>query len=53
MLQFNEIYVEERVQKRKFYWGLKPDSLLIKYLSLIPKGKALDIGAGEGRNSVF
>jgi len=45
--------VEERVQKRKFYWGLKPDSLLVKYLSLIPKSKVLDIEAGEGRNSLF
>jgi len=45
---WNKIY-----KKRKFYWGLKPDPLLVKYLSRIPKGKALDIGAGEGRNSVF
>jgi len=43
---WNKIY-----KKRKFYWGLKPDPLLVKYLSRIPKGKALDIGAGEGRNS--
>jgi tellurite methyltransferase len=45
---WNKIY-----KKRKFYWGLKPDPLLMKYLPRIPKGKALDIGAGEGRNSIF
>jgi 2-polyprenyl-3-methyl-5-hydroxy-6-metoxy-1,4-benzoquinol methylase len=44
---------KKEYKKRKFYWALKPDSLLVKYLSLIPKGKVLDIGAGEGRNSVF
>ncbi len=40
-------------KKREFYWGIKPDSILVKFLSKISKGKALDIGSGEGRNSIF
>lgn len=27
--------------------------VLVKFLDLIPKGRALDIGAGAGRNSIF
>lgn len=34
-------------------WGLQPDHLLIKYAKLIPKGKVLDLGIGEGRNALF
>lgn len=34
-------------------WGLKPDHILIDYASLVPKGKVLDLGIGEGRNSLF
>ncbi|HEX9757536.1 MAG TPA: methyltransferase domain-containing protein [Nitrospiria bacterium] len=30
-----------------------PSSLLKEFLSLLPKGKALDIAMGEGRNSLF
>ena len=44
---------EKEYKKKKFYWGLKPNPVLAKFLPHIPKGKALDIGAGEGRNSIF
>ena len=44
---------EKEYSKRCFYWGLKPSPVLIKLLPKISKGKALDIGAGEGRNSIF
>jgi SAM-dependent methyltransferase len=48
-------------QKRwdKRYREKKPDliqganTLLKKYLRFLPKGKALDLAAGEGRNAVF
>lgn len=36
-----------------FYWGLKPSPVLEKFIDLVPKGLALDVGAGEGRNSFF
>lgn len=42
-----------KYSQKDFYWGLKPSPLLVKFLPRIPKGKALDIGAGEGRNSIF
>ena len=35
------------------YWGLNPNGNLVQFLPLIPKGKILDIGAGEGRNALF
>jgi len=44
---------EEKYQKNKYYWGLKPNPTLEEYINEIPKGKALNIGAGEGRNSIF
>lgn len=34
-------------------WGLKPDHILIKYASLVPRGRVLDLGIGEGRNGLF
>ncbi|MCL0077254.1 class I SAM-dependent methyltransferase [Dehalococcoidia bacterium] len=34
-------------------WRLKPDPTLIQYASLIPEGKVLDLGIGEGRNALF
>lgn len=40
-------------KNKNFYWGLKPNPILKKFLTLIPKGTVLDIGAGEGRNSIF
>ncbi|MDP2924569.1 MAG: methyltransferase domain-containing protein [Candidatus Omnitrophota bacterium] len=44
---------KKEYKQKKFYWGLKPDLLLVKFLKFIPKGAVLDIGAGEGRNSIF
>lgn len=45
---------EKEYKQKKYYWGgLKPDSTLEKYLAKFPKGKAIDIGAGGGRNSIF
>lgn len=32
---------------------LVPDLFLLQYLSIIPRGIALDLGAGKGRNSIF
>lgn len=44
---------EKEYKKEKFYWGLKPADGLKEVLKYTPKGVALDIGAGEGRNSIF
>jgi len=34
-------------------WGLEPDGELKTFLPLIPQGKALDLGIGEGRNGLY
>ena len=44
---------EERFRGREFAFGRKANSFLRKHIGLLPKGRALDIAAGEGRNSVF
>lgn len=44
---------EKEYKKKEFYWGLNPLPILKKFLPKVKKGKALDIGAGEGRNSFF
>jgi len=40
-------------KKEKLYWGLKPDVGLKEVLKYAIEGTALDIGAGEGKNSIF
>lgn len=44
---------QKEYKKEKFYWGLKPWRGLKEVLKYAPRGRALDIGAGEGRNSIF
>ena len=44
---------EKEYQKKEAYWGRKPDKivrLISKYKSF---GEVLDLGAGEGKNSIF
>ena len=44
---------DERFKGKEFALGKEPNPFLKKYLPLLPRGKALDIAAGEGRNAVF
>jgi len=44
---------DERFGKKDFSLGKEPNPFLKKHIRLLPKGKALDIAAGEGRNAVF
>jgi len=51
--QLQEIYL-----KPDYYWGKEPNELVNKVLEFIPDGqitnkKLVDLGAGEGRDSVF
>jgi SAM-dependent methyltransferase len=46
--QWDELY-----KGAECVWGLEPDWELRAYLRAIPKGKALDLGIGEGRNAFF
>lgn len=43
---------EKEYRKVESLWGFKPDPILMKYADLVPKGKILDLGIGEGRNSL-
>ena len=43
----------ERFGTKGFAFGKEANLFLRKYIHLLPKGKALDIAAGEGRNAVF
>ena len=45
---FNSAYSTD-----KFFWGIKPNSLLVQAVKYVREGKALDIGAGEGRDAIF
>lgn len=44
---------EEAYRDVESLWGLKPDYKLAEYADLVPKGKVLDLGIGEGRNALF
>lgn len=37
----------------KYIFGKQPIAFLVEHLELLPKGKALDIAMGEGRNGVY
>lgn len=44
---------DRRYRERKLDLNQDANTILKKYLRLLPKGKALDLAAGEGRNAVF
>jgi 2-polyprenyl-3-methyl-5-hydroxy-6-metoxy-1,4-benzoquinol methylase len=44
---------DERFGKKDFAFGKEPNPFLKKHIRFLPKGRALDIASGEGRNAVF
>ena len=44
---------DKRFGRREFAFGKKPNPFLKKHIRLLPRGKALDMAAGEGRNAVY
>ena len=44
---------DKRFGREEFALGKEPNPFLKKHIHLLPRGKALDIAAGEGRNAVF
>ena len=44
---------DERFGRKEFALGKEPNPFLRKHIHLLPKGKALDLATGEGRNAVF
>jgi predicted O-methyltransferase YrrM len=43
----------ERYESTPALWSRNPNAALVELASELPPGRALDIGAGEGRNSVW
>lgn len=39
--------------RKDYVFGKDPAEFLVKYVDNLPKGRALDIASGEGRNAVF
>ena len=44
---------DKRFGRKEFALGRKPNPFLKRVIHLLPKGKALDMATGEGRNAVF
>ena len=44
---------DERYRSREYVFGTLPNDFLASVLPQLPKGRALCLAAGEGRNSVF
>jgi tellurite methyltransferase len=44
---------DDRFGRKEFAFGKEPNPFLKKHIRLLPKGRALDIASGEGRNAVF
>jgi tellurite methyltransferase len=44
---------DKRFGTKEFALGKEPNPFLKKHIYLLPKGKALDMATGEGRNAVF
>jgi len=44
---------DKRFGRKEFALGKEPNPFLKKNIRILPKGKALDIATGEGRNAVF
>jgi len=44
---------DARYKGMRFALGREPNPFLKKYLRYLPKGRALDVAAGEGRNATF
>lgn len=44
---------DARFAKEEYFMGKDPIPFLVAHVDLLPKGKALDIAMGEGRNGVY
>jgi SAM-dependent methyltransferase len=44
---------DQRYSTDEFAYGKEPNDFLVELLPVLPRGKALCLGAGEGRNAVF
>ena len=52
-MQLDQKRWDEKFRKKKYTLGTEANPFLRKHIRLLPRGKALDVAAGEGRNTVF
>jgi len=53
MVKLDQKRWDERFKEKKFALGKRANAFLRTHIGLLPRGKALDIATGEGRNAVF
>lgn len=46
-------YWDQRYSERGYLWGIEANRFLVEVASGFPPGTALDLGCGQGRNSVW
>ncbi|MBM4055898.1 MAG: class I SAM-dependent methyltransferase [Planctomycetes bacterium] len=49
----DKLFWDTRYKTEEYIFGKEPVAFLREHIELLPKGKALDIATGEGRNAVF
>ena len=49
----DKMFWDKRYETEAYIFGKEPVEFLREHIDLLPRGKALDIAMGEGRNAVF
>lgn len=49
----DKLFWDKRYETEVFIYGREPVEFLREHINTLPKGKALDVAMGEGRNAVF
>lgn len=49
----DKVFWEKRYETEAYIFGKEPVEFLKEHVGLLPKGRALDVAMGEGRNAVF
>lgn len=49
----DKLFWDSRYKTEEYIFGREPTAFLKEHIDLLPKGKALDVATGEGRNAVF
>ncbi len=49
----DKLFWDSRYNTEEYIFGMEPTVFLKEHINLLPKGKALDVATGEGRNAVF
>src|SRR3972149_10905123 len=49
----DKIFWDKKYETGAYIFGKEPVAFLREHIDLLPRGKALDIAMGEGRNAVF